>query len=210
MKDRQKTELLTKIGYLQLKKMGCHIVSTEVKIPWFLIPNIRSSDVYIKNKRHTRIDLVGLEWEYLPISKQYKIKYDSIIGDKPIYKTIRKHEILRGIEIKVSRSDLKNGFIHLGCHYNYLMIPKGLIKSKSDIDNKVGIIEVDLDNFKIKRYSPPFSGISDLIGLQIIRNPKRSPVYEKAVESVFEQVPRTLTNQVKNWLLKELEKGGQI
>ena len=90
------------------------------------------------------------------------------------------------------------------------MTPKGLIKSKSEIDKRVGIIEVDLDIFEVKKYHSPFSGISDLVGLKIIRNPKRSPVSEVAVERVLEQIPRTLTNQTRNWLLKELEKGGQI
>ena len=206
MKDKQKTELLTKIGYLQLKKMECIYVSTEVTVPWYLIPELDTADVYVKNRRHTRIDLIGIQYEYLPLSKQIVVK-DFGNG---IQKKIIKKPILRGIEIKVSRSDLKNGFIHLGCHYNYLMTPKGLIKSKNKIDKRVGIIEVDLDIFEIKKYHSPFSGISDLVGLKIIRNPKRSPVSEVAVERVLEQIPRTLTNQTRNWLLKELEKGGQI
>jgi len=206
VKDRQKTELLTKIGYLQLTKMECKYVSTEVTVPWYLIKELDSADVYVKNRRHTRIDLVGIQFEYLPLSKQYTEKVYIEVLDKEIGKKVIKKPILRGIEIKVSRSDLKNGFIHLGCHYNYLMTPKGLIKSKNEIDKRVGIIEVDLDIFEVKKYHPPFSGISDLVGLKIIRRPKRSPVSEVAVERVLAQIPRTLTNQTRNWLVKELER----
>jgi hypothetical protein len=70
--DKKKTNMLTKLGYLFLKNMGCYEISTEVKIPWTLIPNISGWEVYKKNRRHTFIDLVGLQFEYLPVSKQYE------------------------------------------------------------------------------------------------------------------------------------------
>jgi len=202
MKDRDETALLTKLGYLFLKNVGCHAVSTEVKVPWFLIPNIDASDVYVKNRRHTLIDIIGIEDEYLPPSKQYVEKVE--IFGKTIPKKIVKKPILRGIEVKVSRSDFKNGFIHIGCHYNYLMIPKGLVSPK-EVDKNVGIIEVDLKNWGIKKHTPPFYGYS-LIGIELIRKPKRQAVAEKACESVFNQIPRSLTHQVKHWLVQELSK----
>ncbi len=202
MSDREKTALITKLGYLYLYNMGCHEISTEVKVPWFLIPNVSGSDVYVKNRRHTKIDIIGIEDEYLPPSKQYVEKVWSEILDRMIDKKVIKKPILRGIEIKVSKSDFKNGFIHMGCHYNYLMVPKGLVSPK-EVDKSVGLIEVDLKTCGIKKHTSPFYGCS-LVGVELIRNPKRQVVAEKACEHVFEQIPRSLTNQVKRWLMEDL------
>lgn len=194
MSDRYKTGLLTKLGYLHLKNMGCFEVSTEVNVPtYFMSPSIFEIDPIIVNQRHHIIDLIGIQYEYLPPSKQYRDENDRRIIKKPI---------LRGIEIKVSRSDFKNGFIHVGCHYNYLMVPKGLVQPK-EVHKYIGIIEVNLDNCGVKKFGGFYSGY-ELIGVKIIRNPKRQPVSDLAIEHCRAQIATSLTNQTKRWLIEEL------
>ena len=195
MKDSEKTRLLTKIGYLFLGNMGCFEIGTEIKIlhRWLTDP------VNELDKHHT-IDLIGVAYKYLPPSKQYKEKVQGNYGEYE--RTVNKKPITRGIEIKVSRSDFKNGFIHTGCNYNYLMYPQGLIKP-SEIIKSVGLIEVDLEKFNLTKGRRPFYGYS-LEGLKIVRKPKRTEISEKQLNRMWGQIGNALTLQVKIWLRDEL------
>jgi len=48
--------------------------------------------------------------------------------------------ILRGIEVKVSRSDFRNGFICTACNYNYLLTPMRLV-APWEVPKGVGLVE---------------------------------------------------------------------
>ena len=181
------TKQLTKIGYLHLKNKGCYAISTEVKVyVW------SKRDWSNKQDRHWAIDLLGFRHKYLPHNKQYTNE-----NGKNIYRI----PILDGIEIKTSRADFRNGFIHTGCHYNYILIPKGLV-NKNEVHKDIGIIEVDLENFKLKKHSPPYSGF-DLIGVNYIRTAKGRELSENQIAYAQRQFDTTLTNQVSRWLIDE-------
>ena len=60
-------------------------------------------------------------------------------GVDPRYLEVRQN-ILRGIEVKVSRADFRNGFFCTGCNYNYLLTPMRLV-SPSILPTGVGLIE---------------------------------------------------------------------
>ena len=203
MKDSEKTRLLTKIGYLQLKHMGCHTISTEIHMPFRL--NVLR-DWENKQDKHYNVDLMGIGWKYLPPSKQYKIKVQGI-NDQWYDENIYKEPITRSIEIKVSRSDFKNGFVHCSAHYNYIMTPKGLITPK-EVFSDVGIIEVDIDNFNFKKRRRPYP--HEFKGLEIIRNPVYKNIPSTMVDEISSQVGITLTNQVNRWIMEDfiLKDGG--
>lgn len=55
----------------------------------------------------------------------------------------KKQETTYGIEVKISRSDFKNGYSSR-CNYNYVMCPTDLI-DKSELPDYVGLIYVDTD-----------------------------------------------------------------
>ena len=176
--------------------MGCFEVSTEVYVPTYYRypPNIFGEDSVIVNHRHHIIDLIGIEYEYLPLSEQYKDENDRRVIKKPI---------LRGIEVKVSRSDFKNGFIHVGCHYNYLMVPKGLVQP-TEVHKYIGIIEVDLSNCGVKKFK--FGHGYELIGVKITHKPKRQPVSDLTINRCRSEISTSLTNQTKRWMIQELTK----
>ncbi len=109
---------------------------------------------------------------------------------------------MRGVEVKNSRSDFKNGFIHVGCDYNYLLYPKGLIK-RSEVDTKIGLIEVDLDQFKVILNRSPFSGYY-FTGVTLLRRPRRTRIPSRALQYSRGQIEVSLTNQVARWLKREL------
>ena len=196
MSDREATLLLTKIGFLYLKKMGCHTISTEIHIP------IR--DHYLTGKdSHYAIDLLGISKKYIPY-KQQKEHKKLVYGDKEVDGGVIKfHNVLRGIEVKVSRGDFNNGFIHGGCHYNYLLVPKGLIKP-SEVHSDIGIIEVDFEQLAVihPKYVTMQNQGFHLSGIQIGRKPKRKQIDGWVVDRCFSQIGETLTNQAKRWLVE--------
>ncbi len=188
MNAKRMTKLLTKVGFLFLERMGCFNVSTEVNIPPYDRIEQRLDN---RTDKHHFIDLLGIQWEYLPPSKPYK--------------GVNKRIVLRGIEIKVSKNDLKNGFIQSGCTFNYIMIPKGTIKT-SDVPTAsgVGIIEVDLKNLKIVKRKLMTN--YEVLGVRIIRNAVRKTISEVTIDCCLRQIGETLTNQTKRWLVEELIK----
>jgi len=202
VKDREKTDLLTKIGYLWLELAGCFAISTEVNVPYHGL-----RDWGNHQDRHYIIDLVGVKYRYLPAEKQYKEKYTYMIGDQEhqAETTINKILETRGIEVKVSRGDFHNGFIHCGCDYHYLMTPKGLIKKK-EVKPCIGLIEVDLEAFHLKKIGKPWYTY-ELEGLEVTKKPRRLETRSEGAERILAQVPETLTNQTKRWLKQSLTRG---
>lgn len=195
MNDREKTNLLTKVGFLHLRNQGCFEIATEVKMPhWGL------RDFQNEADRHYLIDLVGVRWKYLPHTKQYTKK--TKIGETEYEHTVIKEPVTRGIEIKVSKSDLKNGFIHSGCHSNFLMAPKGLV-SKKNIHKDVGIIEVDLEQLSIRKYRKPFYGYA-LEGVSYLRSSKSKYLTDEQLSRIRGQIAYKLTLQTSLWLRDEL------
>jgi hypothetical protein len=194
--DRQTTALLTKVGFLMLKKMGCYAISTEIKL------TMRDHLLHDADK-HYIIDVLGVSKKYIPYKEQKneKVKYGEVEYDQKI----KFNNILRGFEIKVSRSDFKNGFIHTGCNYNYLLIPKGLIEH-SEVSSSVGIIEVDLDNLLVEypHYVTMENQGFHLHGIKVSRNARFNRIEDWVVDSCYRQIAETLTNQTKRWLVQEL------
>ncbi len=105
---------------LWLYNQMCHMVETEVKLNQLGLLRYIELDKKI-------IDVVGVGLKYFQWN-QHKIQ-DELIDDFKLTKP-EKYEIgyniLRGIEVKVSKSDFKNGFICTGTNYNYVLAPMRL------------------------------------------------------------------------------------
>jgi hypothetical protein len=59
------------------------------------------------------------------------------------------YNVLRGIEVKVSKSDFKNGFICTSANYNYVLVPTKLV-SPSIMPKGVGLIEFNRYKFNVE------------------------------------------------------------
>ena len=98
------------------------MVDTEVKL------NRLGLDRYTEMDNKKVIDVVGIGLKHLPL-KRVRFKngeYDHFhIPDYRRYECA--FNVLRGIEVKVSRSDFKNGFICTSCNYNYVLTPMKLV-----------------------------------------------------------------------------------
>lgn len=144
MTETREHKLLKDVGRAFLFNQRCFMVATEVRLPF---------NRAVTGKRfRIVIDVCGFGEKYIPYETRRYEEYTSKEGyeGRDYTQTPYKFNVLRGIEVKVSRQDLKNGYISLGCNYNYLMTPKGLTTDHLKLPLGVGVIEVDLQAFRCK------------------------------------------------------------
>jgi len=121
--DLHKYLKLLGIRYLDLH--GCILISDEIYV------NKSASDTYLETDETDSkfiIDVVG-------IGKRNIMK----LGGRWGYQKSGEEEVLRGIEVKVSRNDFNNGFVQSGLHYHYLLVPELLVK-KSEVPKHFGLL----------------------------------------------------------------------
>jgi hypothetical protein len=131
------------IGTLWLYNQMCHMVDTEVKL------NQLGLLRYLELDNKKVIDVIGVGIKYFLWTRR-KIQdelYDDFALETPEQYEIG-YNILRGIEVKVSKSDFKNGFICTGTNYNYVLAPTKLI-SPSLLPKGVGLIEYNRYKFDV-------------------------------------------------------------
>ena len=133
---------LKQIAKYILYQKGYNCIATEVQMSRY--------NQYLKeydwfNKKATTkniIDVVGIKGNMLNLRQN----------------TVDKYKIM-GIESKASYQDFLNGFC-CQCEYTYIIAPVGVIPVEK-MPNKIGLIEVDLKNYNIKRWQRfIFNGIT--------------------------------------------------
>ncbi|MFP3951286.1 MAG: hypothetical protein ACLFVP_03975 [Candidatus Bathyarchaeia archaeon] len=168
---------------LYLYNQGCYLVNTEVKL------NRLGLERYCRLDDHTIIDALGVGLRYRSLDKTPLEDEDA---DYFHLETPRKYivgvNILRGIEVKVSRSDYRNGFICNGCNYNYILTPMSLL-SPHEVPDGVGLIEFNKYKFKCKmledeRNERPFK----IKGLRVIKRPKHRRVPRFQIDNAVARI----------------------
>lgn len=135
---------LKQVGKLWLFNQMCHMVDTEVKL------NQLGLLRYLELDNKKVVDVIGVGLKYFPWRKR-KIQdeeYDDFELAKPEQYDIG-YNVLRSIEVKVSKSDFKSGFICTSANYNYVLTPMKLV-SPSIVPKGVGLIEYNKYKFDIK------------------------------------------------------------
>ncbi len=186
MAKREDTKTLEKIGMLWLKSNQCYLISPETKVWRRGIRRLNELD------NHYIIDLLGVGKKWIPDEKRVPNEqgYESPTID-----------VLRGIEIKVSLSDFKNGFIQNGCNYHYVMAPKEIIP-KDRIPKGIGFIEVDLDNFTWSKWGPRYY----LRGLEVIKPPRFKAIDDFQFSYATREIAYNCSNQMIRWAREQLTK----
>ena len=206
MTESKKHSFLKDVGMAFLYNQNCFLVATEVHITSLR----RKITSHLDN--HLIIDVCGVGEKYVPLHKRefewkedvFKFKYSGreIPRRWKEYKGKSKFNIVRGLEVKVSRSDFKNGFVCSGCNYNYLMIPEGLVYS-NEVPKNVGVVKVDMKNFKssfdpIDRFS--------FQGLRVTHTPKFQQVEQWQIDNAISHIARRSTREL---VIKVAEKLAQ-
>jgi hypothetical protein len=156
---------LKQVGKLWLYNQMCHMVDIEVKL------NQLGLNRFLELDNKKVIDVIGVGLKYFPWKKR-KIQdeeYDDFELSKPDQYEIG-YNVLRGIEVKVSKSDFKNGFVCTSANYNYVMAPTKLV-SPSLVPKGVGLIEFNKYKFGVEEsdnehpHSRPFS----MSGVRVVK-----------------------------------------
>jgi hypothetical protein len=132
---------LKQVGKIWLYNQLCHSVETEIALNHLGLLRYCELD----NKKV--VDVVGVGLKYLDYRRR-KIQDEECVGfklEKPEQYVIG-YNVLRGVEVKVSREDFRNGFACTGCNYNYLLTPMRLV-SPSIVPRGVGLIEYNRYKF---------------------------------------------------------------
>ena len=112
------------------------------------------------------------------------------------------YNILRGIEVKVSRSDFKNGFICSGCNYNYVLTPMRVL-AQYEVPSGVGLIEYNKHKFSCELHSLDESNTTRrtlrLSGVRVVKKP------------AYRTIPQfQIDNAVSNISLRQLDSRMEI
>ena len=195
---------LKQVGKLWLYNQMCHTVDTEVKL------NKLGLLKYLELDNKKVIDVVGVGLKYFPWSRR-KIQdelYDDFELDTPEQYEIG-YNIIRGIEVKVSKSDFKNGFICTGTNYNYVLTPTKLI-SPSLLPKGVGLIEYNRYKFKVTEKEleentalRPFK----IEGLRVVKRAQYRNLPQFHIDHVVAMIAQRQTSkhETYNEVLKELD-----
>jgi hypothetical protein len=145
---------LKTVSLAYLYKIGCFMVAEEIPLTRMGQKRLYELD------NHFIIDGCGIGERFLPERNK---------------KTFLKN-ILKGIEVKISRNDFWNGFICSGCNYNYVLTPMRLVSPK-EVPRGVGLLEYNKFKFD---YKVTKEGELSIKGLRLVKKPRyvRIPQYQ--------------------------------
>ena len=116
--------------------------------------------------------------------------------------------VLRGIEVKVSRSDFKNGFVR-SCNYNYILAPMRLI-APCEIPDGVGLIEFNKHKFNCELDEETTDTMSNRVfkieGLRVAKRPKFRRVPQYQIDNVSARIARRSLKENHAKILEEIRK----
>lgn len=194
-------EFLKKVGAAFLYNQGCFTVATEVMLNRVGQRRIHELD------GHDVIDVCGVGEKYIPLCDG---------GLRPETGDIQKSlntqslevgcNILRGIEVKVSRGDFRNGFICSGCNYNYLLTPMRLV-APYEVPKGVGLIEYNRFKFSCELTEEDRFRFK---GLRVVKRPafRRIPRYQ--IDNAIAEIARHSIKHRTEVLADELSRGNSI
>lgn len=165
---------LQKVGIAFLYNQNCFLVSTEVYLSRKGQQKIHSLD------DHKVIDVLG-------VGERYNRN-----GERT--------NILKGIEVKVSRSDFKNGFACSGCNFNYVLTPMRLV-APWEVPKEVGLIEYN--KYKFQCSLSDYDKFS-FKGLRVVRKSKFRKIPQYQIDNTIANILRHSKNELYTLIAKEL------
>lgn len=178
---------LKKVGVAYLLNRGCFLVGTEVPISRFGQTLLHDLD------GHRVIDVCGVGERFFKLGETQD-------GDAHSEDYEVALNILRGIEVKVSRSDFRNGFVCSGCNYNYLLTPMRLV-SPSELPRGVGLIEYNRYKFSVELKE---EGEYSFKGLRVVRRPSFAMARQHQIDNATTYIARRTTGDKMREFLEEL------
>jgi len=183
-------KLFKDIGMAYLYNQNCFLVATEVTVN----PS-RNLDTSLD--KHIIIDVCGVGEKYTRLAGRID-PYLSNHFNTSKYKV----NVVRGIEVKVSRANFKTGFVCSGCNYNYLMVPEGLVWT-CEVPKEVGILKVDVKDFNTS-FEPDPTFRFHFKGLRIVRKPTFLKIEQSQIDKATSNIAKRCSRELINRVAKNL------
>jgi hypothetical protein len=181
---------LKKVGAAFLLNQGCFLVDIEVPLSRFGQRRIHELD------EHHVIDVCGVGERFV------KPQDTPDEGVDPRRLEVRQN-VLRGIEVKVSRNDFRNGFFCTGCNYNYLLTPMRLVGPGS-LPPGVGLIEYNRYKFSAELREERSFGFR---GLRVVRKASFRRISRYQVDNATSFMIRRRNENLPEEMLRKLTEG---
>jgi len=178
------------VGAAFLLNQGCFLVDTEIPLSRFGQRRIHELD------EHHVIDVCGVGERFV---RPRGIPDE---GVDPRRLEVRQN-VLRGVEVKVSRGDFRNGFFCTGCNYNYLLTPMRLVGPGS-LPPGVGLIEYNRFKFSVELREEGLFGFS---GLRVVRKASFRGISRYQVDNATSFMVRRRIENSPEEMLRELAEG---
>lgn len=184
---------MKKVAQLYLLNMGCHTVDSEVKLSRLGL------DLYSELDNKQVIDVLGVQLQYRPYTGR-KLLTEQTPGFNVTNpeKYLLGCNVLRGVEVKVSRGDYRSGFACTGCNYNYVFAPTRML-APGELPDRVGLIEFNRYKFscELNPEDGPDGRPFKIKGVRVVKRPR------------FQSVPRFYVDQaVAQIALRRVDGGG--
>lgn len=183
MGESQLHFFLKMLGMAYLYNQNCDLVATECY-------TYSSAGEKHDLDNHRYIDVLGLGKKFISLHLRRGL----------LDKTYE--QVLRGVEVKISRSDFKNGFVTTGCNYHYLLTPMRLV-NVAEIPKWIGLLEYNKHKFKIK--GGRLGGRFYIEGLRIVKRPSFQDITKYQFQRGLNSVSTRLTGTLKSNLAKYFE-----
>jgi hypothetical protein len=175
---------LKKVGAAFLINQDCFLVDTEVPLSRFGQTMLHDLD------GHHIIDVCGVGERFLRLREG---REELGPGDYEVTQNV-----LRGVEVKVSRSDFRGGLICSGCNYHYVLTPMRLV-SPWEVPRGVGLVEFNRYKFSAE---PTEEGRIRFRGLRVVRKPTFRRVNHYQVDNAIAHIIRQTSEQAMNEVLQ--------
>lgn len=156
--ETKEHKLLKELAVIWLRGYGCHQIATEVELHPVWLQGTNEQRVTYHKWKHVA-DVVGIRDRYSPTP-----------AELPAHK--RRYLEAVAVEVKVSRSDFKNGFVSSGCDRIYLFTLPNML-DLNDIPKHVGLMELDPDNFTVLGWAQRIPPTPTVHGIVMKRKAKR-------------------------------------
>jgi len=174
------------VGAAFLLNQGCFLVDTEVPLSRFGQTMLHDLD------GHHVIDVCGVGERFFRLREG---REELGPGDYEVTQNI-----LRGVEVKVSRGDFRNGFVCTACNFNYLLTPMRLV-APWEVPRGVGLIEYNRYKFDVELTEEDGFRFR---GLRVVKKPSFRQTSRFQVDNATAFIARRRTEEGKEGLLEEL------
>jgi len=179
---------LKRVGAAFLLNQGCFLVDTEVPLSRFGQTMLHDLD------GHHVIDVCGVGERFFRLREG---REELGPGDYEVTQNI-----LRGVEVKVSRGDFRNGFVCTACNFNYLLTPMRLV-APWEVPRGVGLVEYNRYKFDVELTE---EGDLRFRGLRVVKKPSFRQTSRFQVDNATAFIARRRTEEEKEGLLEELRR----